>query len=162
MCLPCASQNLDLAGSSFQQAFQDLDRCSFARAIRTEQAKAFAGLDGQVKTAYGFYFAFIGLAEIPTLDRYSHPIMINGLKKVGVRAWKVVGSAIGTDCNTIRGMGGARLQACSSRGDVEDRALAPEVTRRTMPTSAAETETSRDQPVYTPEGVLHPLKADTK
>ena len=93
MRLPRASKNFDFAGSRFQQAFQDFDGRGFACAVGTEQAKALARLDGQIQAADGFYFPFIGLAQVSTLNSYSHLPMINGWKDVGVRARNVVGPA---------------------------------------------------------------------
>ena len=83
MRLPGAAQNFDIAGSRFQQAFQDFDGRGFACAVGTQQTKALAGLDGEVQAAYGFYFPFIGLAQIATLDGDGHLFMINGWKRLG-------------------------------------------------------------------------------
>src|SRR5688572_8771507 len=44
---PAQSKYLDLAGIWLQQTFQDLDRCRLAGAVRPEQAKAFAAVNGQ-------------------------------------------------------------------------------------------------------------------
>ena len=69
---PVVAENVDLAGSGIEQAFEDFDGGRFARAIGSEQAEAFAGLDLEVEAADGFHFAVVGLAQVAALDGGGH------------------------------------------------------------------------------------------
>ena len=69
---PGVAQDRYLAGSRFQQAFQNFDCGGLPCSVGAEQAEAFAGLDLEVEPAHGLEFAIVGLAQIAAMDGYGH------------------------------------------------------------------------------------------
>ena len=63
---PAKAEDLHLAGSGVEQAFEDFDRGGFARAVGTQQAKALALFDCQVETAHRIdrRFAVVALHKL--------------------------------------------------------------------------------------------------
>src|SRR5271169_2078276 len=72
MALPRHTENLDLAGSRFQQTFQDLDGSGLSGAIRPQQSEALACLDGEIQPSHRFDLAVVGLFQPSTADRTFH------------------------------------------------------------------------------------------
>ena len=72
VCVPGAAEDADLAGSGFEQAFENFDGGGFAGAVGAEQAEAFAFVDLQIEAAQGFDFGVVGLAQAAALDGDAH------------------------------------------------------------------------------------------
>ena len=71
------TQDRHFAGSGCEQAFQNFDRRGLPRAVRPEQAEAFAGLDLEVQPTHSLDFAVISLAQIAALDGGGHAVHSN-------------------------------------------------------------------------------------
>jgi len=62
------TKNRDLAGSRFQQTFENFNGRGLPCTVGAEQAEAFSSFDLQVQVADGFNFSIVGLTQIVTLN----------------------------------------------------------------------------------------------
>ena len=72
VALPRHAEDFDLARGRLQQAFENLDGGGLAGAVRSEQAEALAGLDGEIEPAHGFDLAVVGLRQAAASDGGFH------------------------------------------------------------------------------------------
>ena len=84
MALPGAAEDAHFTRSGREQALEDLDGRGFARAVRSEQAKAFAFANLEIKPAQGFHLAVVGFAQAAALDRKAHAFDSNELAALWV------------------------------------------------------------------------------
>src|SRR5690606_36684627 len=64
MAAPAEAEHFDLAGIGRGEPLADLDGGGLPRAVRTEEAKAFTGVDGKVEAVHRHYVAVV-LVEVP-------------------------------------------------------------------------------------------------